>query len=103
MWEAKVIEDGGIVSQVFVAMLQRLLHLSFIVANVKEDGFDSLNIASKVSLRDNQALALCNAAGEGGDGNGGAVGGHQGDMEEGGRQGEGVSICSWVHNQDHPK
>ena len=41
-----IIEDGDIVSQVFVAMLQRLLHLSFIVANVKEGGFDSLNIAS---------------------------------------------------------
>ena len=83
-------------------MLQCLLHLSFMLANIKEDGFDSLNIASKVSLRDNQALALCNEAGEGGDGSGGAVGGRQGDMEEGGRQGEGTSFCVWVHNQDHP-
>ena len=81
------------VSKVFAAMLQRLLHLSFILANVKEDGFGSLNIASKVSLRDNQTIALCNEAGEGGDGNGGAVGGRQGDMEEGGRQGEGASFC----------
>ena len=56
-------------------MFQRLLHLFFILANVKEDGLDSLNIASKVSLRENKVLALCNEAGESGDGNGGAVGG----------------------------
>ena len=60
-------KDGGLISQVFVAILQRLLHLSFIIANVKEDGFDSLNIASKVSLRKNQATALCDEAGEGGE------------------------------------
>ena len=57
-------KDGGLISQVFVAILQRLLHLSFIIANVKKDGFGSLNIASKVSLRDSQALALCNEAGK---------------------------------------
>ena len=54
-------------------MLQCLRHLSFILANIKEDRFDSFNITSKVSLRDSQAVALCNEAGEGGDGNGGAV------------------------------
>ena len=87
-----MIKDGGFVSQLFVALLQRLLHLSFILANIKEDGCGSFNITSEVSLRDNQALALCNEAGESGDGNGGAVGGRQGDMEEGGRQGEGASL-----------
>ena len=81
------------------------VHLSFILSHVKKVGFDSLNIASKFSLAVNLANALCNEAGEGGDGNGGAVGGCQGDMEEGGRQGEGgclADICIWVQNQDHP-
>ena len=73
-------DDGGIVSQVIAAMLQGLLHLSFIIANIKVDGFVPLDIASKISLRDNLTHALCNVAGKGGDGNGGAVGGRQGDM-----------------------
>ena len=75
--EAGIIkEESGIVSQLFVALLQRLRHLSFII-NVKEDWFASLNITSKVSLRDSQALAFCNEADKSGDGNGGAVGGGQ--------------------------
>ena len=86
-------EDGGIVSQVFLAMVQGLLHLSFIHANVIEDGFGALNIAPKVSLRDKQTLALCNEAGESGDGNGGTVGSRQGDMEKGGRQGVRSLLC----------
>ena len=70
----RIIEDGDIVSQVFVPKLQRLAHLSFVLINAKEDGFDSINIASKVFLRDIQALALCTEAGKGSDGNGGAKG-----------------------------
>ena len=83
-------------------MLQCLLHLSFVLANVKDDGFDSFNIASNLSLRNNQAVALCNEAGEGGDGNGGALGGRQGDLEEGGRQVEGAVGFPWIPDQDHP-
>ena len=84
-------EDGDIVSQVLAAMLQRPLHLSFILANIKEDGFGSLNITSKVTFRNKQAFTLCKEVGEPGDGDGGAVGGGQGDVEEGGRQVEGIS------------
>ena len=77
-------KDGDIVSKVLTAILQRRHHLSFILANVKEDWFGSLNITSKVPLRNSQASALCNEAGEPGDGDGGAVGGGQGNVEEGG-------------------
>ena len=69
-------------------MLQCLLHFPSILADVKEDGFGSFNITPKVPLRDGQALALCNEAGEPGDGDGRTVGGGQCDVEEGGRQEE---------------
>ena len=57
-------------------------NVSFVIANIKKDWFGSLNIVSEISLRDIQALALCNEAGEGGDGNGGGGEGRQGDKDE---------------------
>ena len=86
-----IIENSDIFSKVFAAILQSLSHLFSIPimpsANVKEDGFGSLHITSKVALRNIKVPALCNKAGKLGDSNGGTVGGRQGDMEEGGRQG----------------
>ena len=96
------VKDGCVVSQVFAAISQRHLHLSFVRADMKEFGFDALDITSKVSLRINQAVTLCDEAGEGGDGNGGTVGDGQGHLEEGGREGERAFGFSWVENQDHP-
>ena len=40
-WEAEI-ENGYNISVVFVGIHQRLLHLSFVLANVKENGFDPL-------------------------------------------------------------
>ena len=71
-------------------------HLPLILAHIKKVGFDSLNIASIFSLADNLANALCNEAGEGGDGDGGAVRDCQSHSEKGGGQAEGDLGCLWV-------
>ena len=62
--------------------------LQIIIASVKEDGFGSLNIASKVLLRNNQTPALYCEMGQRADGNCGAVRGHEGHLEEGWGQGK---------------
>ena len=82
-WYAGVtVEERHILSQESTTIPQCLLQFVLIFANVKVDGLASIDITSKVALRDSKALALCNEAGEPGDGDGGAVGGGQGaDLE----------------------
>ena len=58
-------------------MHQHLVNFFLLPISKKMDFVPS---TSKVSLRDNQVLPLCNEAGEGGNGNSGAVGGRRGDM-----------------------